>query len=366
MICTASSSTEHGLLAVSKDGDPALDSSQTQNMASPMKIGTVGIVGAGAWGTSLAQTVCKAGLEVILWAHEREVVAEINARHTNGAFLPGVTLDPSIGATAALADLGRSGAVLIVAPAQHVRSMAASLASHIPPGVPIVCCAKGIEQATGALMGEVLAQALPGHPLAVLSGPSFASEVARGLPAALTLGCRDEALARSLVESLSHRQFRLYASTDIKGVDLGGAVKNVLAIAAGIVAGKELGASAHAALVTRGFAELRRFGLALGARPETLMGLSGLGDLILTCGSPQSRNMSLGAALGKGRKLAEVLSERRAVTEGVYTAAAVVKLARERDIEMPISEAVAAIVSGTSGVDEAIEALMQRPLKVED
>jgi glycerol-3-phosphate dehydrogenase (NAD(P)+) len=228
-----------------------------------------------------------------------------------------------------------------------------------------VICAKGLEQATGKLLGEVLAEALPQATLAVLSGPSFAAEVARGLPAALTLAAKDEALGQTLAAALGGRHLRIYWSGDLVGVQLGGAVKNVLAIAAGIVQGRGLGASAHAALVTRGFAELRRFGEALGARAETLMGLSGLGDLLLTCGSPQSRNMSLGRALGQGQTLSAVLGNRRSVAEGVYTAAAVVRVAAEKGIDMPICRAVHAIVEGQLTIDAAIEALLSRPLRAE-
>ena len=229
----------------------------------------------------------------------------------------------------------------------------------------MVICAKGLEQATGSLMADVLTEVLPQATLAALSGPSFAADVARGLPAALTLACADEQLGQALAQSLGYRHFRLYWSGDVTGVQLGGAVKNVLAIAAGIVDGRQLGASAHAALVTRGFAELRRFGTALGAKTETLVGLSGLGDLLLTCGSPQSRNMSLGRALGQGQTLGTVLGSRRSVAEGVFTAAAVVKVARAKGIEMPICEAVHAIVEGLSTVDTAIEALLARPFKAE-
>jgi glycerol-3-phosphate dehydrogenase (NAD(P)+) len=247
-----------------------------------------------------------------------------------------------------------------------VRAMSAELAPHLPRGKPLVICAKGLEQATGKLLGEVVAETLPQAALAVLSGPSFAADVARGLPAALTLACRDDGLGARLVETLGYRQFRLYRSTDMMGVQLGGALKNVLAIAAGIVEGKGLGASAHAALVTRGFAELARFGEALGARAQTLMGLSGLGDLLLTCGSPQSRNMSLGRALGQGQTLQAVLGSRRSVAEGVYTAAAVVKVAAEQGIDMPIAQAVHAIVEGHLSVDAAIEALLARPFRAEE
>ncbi len=331
-----------------------------------MKIDSVGVVGGGAWGTALAQTLRLAGRDVVLWARETETVEEINARHVNTLFLPGVGLDPKLRATTKLADIAAQDVVLMVAPAQHVRAVSKELAPQLRPGQPFVICAKGIERETGKLMGEVAAEVVPDATQAALSGPSFAADVARGLPAAVTIACEREDIGRKLAESLGYRQFRIYWSSDITGVELGGAVKNVLAIAAGIVDGKGLGASAHAALVTRGFAELRRFGMALGARPETLTGLSGLGDLILTCGSPQSRNMSLGRALGQGRTLDEVLGERRAVTEGVFTAAAVVRLARAKGIEMPIAEAVNAIVEGRVTVDAAIAGLMQRPFKAED
>lgn len=331
-----------------------------------MRIDSVGVVGAGAWGTALAQTLRLAGRRVVLWAREAETVADINARQVNTAFLPGISLDPGLKATGELAEIAGQDIVLMVAPAQHVRAVARDMRPHLRPGQPFVVCAKGIERDTGKLMGEVIAETLPDVTQAALSGPSFAADVARGLPAALTIACAREDLGRHLAESLGYRQLRLYWSSDLVGVELGGAVKNVLAIAAGIVDGKGLGASAHAALVTRGFAELRRFGLALGARGETLMGLSGLGDLVLTCGSPQSRNMSLGRALGQGRSLDEVLGERRAVTEGVFTAAAVVRLARAKGVEMPIAEAVNAIVDGRATVEDAIAGLLQRPFKAED
>jgi glycerol-3-phosphate dehydrogenase (NAD(P)+) len=336
-----------------------------QTGASFVRFSSVGIIGGGAWGTALAQTMRMAGRDALLWAREPEVVHAINASHTNDPFLPGVPLDPGLQATANLAGLAALDILLMVAPAQHVRSVAATLEPLIAAGKPLVLCAKGLEQATGKLLGEVIAEVLPQATLAVLSGPSFAADVVRGLPAALTLACADDSLGTRLVETLAYRQFRLYRSSDVIGVQLGGAVKNVLAIAAGIVEGKGLGASAHAALVTRGFAELRRFGEALGARADTLIGLSGLGDLLLTCGSPQSRNMSLGRALGQGQTLQSILGSRRSVAEGVYTAAAVAKVAAERGIDMPISLAVHAIISGKATVDEAIEALLSRPLRSE-
>lgn len=331
-----------------------------------MKLTSVCVIGGGAWGTALAQTLALGGQNVTLWAREPDVVDDIRTRRVNRSFLPGISLDSHITATTSLGDAAASDAVLIVAPAQHVRPTSEALAKHLRPETPVVMCAKGIEQATGKLMGDVISETLPTAQFAVLSGPSFASDVARGLPAALTLACRNETIGRGLAAALSSRQMRLYWTSDVVGAELGGAVKNVLAIAAGIVEGRGLGASAHAAIVTRGFAELRRFGEALGARPETLLGLSGLGDLVLTCGSPQSRNMSLGRSLGEGKSLSNILGARTAVTEGVYTAAAVVRLAREKGIEMPIAEAVHAIIEGRASVEDAITALMLRPLKAED
>jgi glycerol-3-phosphate dehydrogenase (NAD(P)+) len=327
---------------------------------------SIAVIGAGAWGTALAQTLVQSGRTVTLWARESETVADINDRHVNRTFLPGVALDEKLRATQSLAACASADAILLVCPAQHVRAVTKDLAPHVRPGQPLVICAKGIEQSTGLRMGAVAAATVPDMTLAALSGPSFAADVARGLPAALTIACRDERLGKLLAERLGDRQLRLYWSDDIVGVELGGALKNVLAIAAGIVDGKGLGASAHAAIVTRGFAEMRRLGHALGARHETMMGLSGLGDLVLTCGSRQSRNMSLGRALGEGESLSAVLGERVAVTEGVFTAAAVVRIAQEKRIEMPITEAVHSVLEGHRSVDDAIAGLMSRPFKAED
>jgi glycerol-3-phosphate dehydrogenase (NAD(P)+) len=331
-----------------------------------LQMRSVSVVGGGAWGTALAQTLSHNGLSVALWAREPEVVEDINVRHVNRTFLPGIDLNPAIHATGDISTVARTDAILAVVPAQHLRDVMTKLAKQIAPGTPVILCAKGIEQSTGRFMGDVLEEVAPHALRAALSGPSFASDVARGLPSALTLACRNESVGRALASVLSSRQMRLYWSNDVLGAELGGAVKNVLAIAAGIVSGRGLGASAHAAIVTRGFAELRRFGEAMGARPETLLGLSGLGDLILTCGSPQSRNMSLGRALGEGRSLAEILGARAAVTEGIYTCKALVGLARGHGIDMPIAEAVHGIIEGQISVEDAITALMQRPLKAED
>jgi len=326
---------------------------------------TIGVIGGGAWGTALAQTLVAAGREVVLWAREPEVVADISGQHANGTFLPGVSLDPRLEATGDLAVATARDIVLLVSPAQHVRSTAKAMTASLKPGTPVVICAKGIEQSTGELLADILTEALPAAVPAILSGPSFAADVARGLPTAVTLATPDPSAGPALAEALSSRHFRIYWTNDLIGTQLGGAIKNVLAIAAGIVDGRGLGASAHAALVTRGFAEMRRLAEALGARSDTLMGLSGLGDLLLTCGSPQSRNMSLGRALGQGQSLQAVLGSRRSVAEGVYTAEAAVRLATERAIEMPIAASVRAIVAGESTIDDVIAGLMSRPLKAE-
>ncbi|MGI9384401.1 MAG: NAD(P)H-dependent glycerol-3-phosphate dehydrogenase [Methyloligellaceae bacterium] len=331
-----------------------------------MSYQSIGIIGGGAWGTSLAQSAHRASRDALLWAYEPETITDINEAHQNRTYLPGVTLDRAIRATGKLTEIADCDAVLMVAPAQHVRGIAAELAESLPEGRPVVICAKGIEQKTHALMSEVMADALPQATAAVLSGPSFAAEVARGLPAAVTLACADEETGKALVHALGHTTFRPYWSSDLIGAQIGGAVKNVLAIAAGIVAGKELGASAHAALTTRGFAEIVRLGSALGARPETLSGLSGLGDLLLTCGSPQSRNMSLGKALGEGRTMKEVLGARKSISEGVFTASAVAEMARDHGLDMPICQAVHEVVSGDVSVDDAIEGLLSRPFRAEN
>lgn len=331
-----------------------------------MALDSISVLGGGAWGTALAQVQARHNQPVTLWARNGAAVHEINTQHTNAGYLPGFALHEKLTATIDLAEAAKADIILMVAPAQQARSVSSQLRPLVGENSVVVICAKGIEQQSGQLLGRVLGDELPGVQLAVLSGPGFATDVARGLPAALTLACKDETLGRALAERLSHPEFRLYWSSDTVGVELGGAVKNVLGIAAGILDGKKLGGSAHAALVSRGFAELRRLGEALGARGETLMGLSGLGDLILTCGSAQSRNMSLGRALGEGQPLADILSSRRAVTEGVYTAAAVKRLAREHGIEMPICRAVSDILDGAVSVDGAIAGLLQRPLKAED
>ncbi|MBM3543025.1 MAG: NAD(P)-dependent glycerol-3-phosphate dehydrogenase [Alphaproteobacteria bacterium] len=330
-----------------------------------MALQSVGIVGAGAWGTALAVTARRAGRDVSIWAYELETITDINEAHRNGIYLPGITLDRSIRATASFKEVAARDLLLLATPAQLIRAVTSELAPYIKDGQPVVICAKGIEQETGKLLSQVVTETLPKADIAVLSGPSFAAEIARGLPAAVTLATARETQGSALSYALSHSPFRCYWSDDVVGAEIGGAVKNVYAIAAGIVAGKKFGESAHAALVTRGFAEMARFGTALGARFETLAGLSGLGDLVLTCGSPQSRNMSLGIELAEGRSVEEVLKKRPTVTEGVYTASALIEMAAARNIDMPIAQAVDAVVSGRATVDQAIEALLARPLRAE-
>ncbi|KAA0573834.1 NAD(P)H-dependent glycerol-3-phosphate dehydrogenase [Azospirillum sp. Sh1] len=326
----------------------------------------IGVVGGGAWGTALALAALRAGRETLLWAREPAVVEAMSIRRENRDYLPGVPLPDALRVTGELADLGDCGAVLLVSPAQHARSVTAGMAPLLKPGAPVVVCAKGIELDSHALMSEAVGAALPaGNPVAILSGPTFAAEVARGLPTAVTLACADHDLGTALVAALGSRTFRPYLSDDVVGSQIGGAVKNVLAIACGVVEGRRLGDNARAALITRGLAEITRLALALGGRAETLMGLSGLGDLTLTCSSLQSRNMSLGAALGEGKSLAEILAARRSVAEGVYTAAAVVGLAAKLGVDMPICAAVDAILNRGAGLDETIDGLLSRPFRGE-
>jgi len=324
-----------------------------------------GVAGGGAWGTALAQVCARAGLETVMWVREREVVDAINTAHENSLFLPGVALDPAIRATHDFIDLARSDLILAVPPAQHMRATLAALSPQIADGLPVVLCAKGVEQGSLKLMTEVLAETMPQARPAVLSGPSFAGEVARGLPTAVTLACPDEALGWRLAETLATASFRPYLASDMVGAEAGGAVKNVLAIACGVAEGRGLGRSAHAALITRGFAEMTRLAVALGARPETLAGLCGLGDLVLTCSSPQSRNMSLGLALGQGETPEAALSGKLSVAEGAASAPAVRALAHRLGVDVPICAAVAAILAGEVAVDAAIRELLARPLREE-
>jgi glycerol-3-phosphate dehydrogenase (NAD(P)+) len=320
---------------------------------------SVAVIGAGAWGTALATVAARAGRRVTLWARNAEHATQVASSRENPR-LPGVPLDPDIVVTSDLALAARADMLLVATPAQHLRGTVASLASHLTKPTSVIACAKGIEHGTHKFMTEVIAEAAPISQPAILSGPSFADDVALGLPTAVTLAAREEALASELVQALGSPTFRPYHSTDVRGVEIGGAAKNVLAIAVGIAVGRKLGASAQAALTTRGFAELARFGRGLGARSETLMGLSGLGDLILSCSSPQSRNFALGLALGRGEA-----PPAGKLAEGEFTAPVLIELAASHDIEMPVSSAVAAILSGKTTIDAAIEGLLTRPFKAE-
>ena len=322
----------------------------------------IGVIGGGAWGTALAQVAAQGDRPVTLWAREPEVVAAVNQAHENPLFLPGVILSPAIHATAALGDLASCDALLVVAPAQHVRAVLGELGVGT---TPLILCAKGIEAGTRLLISEVAAAVAPSAPIAVLSGPTFAHEVAAGLPTAITLACADEARGVALGDRLALPAFRPYFSTDVVGAEIGGAGKNVLAIACGVVEGAGLGQNARAALIARGFAEMTRFGLARGARAETLAGLSGLGDLVLTCSSTSSRNFSLGVGLGQGRPAAELLADRRTVAEGAFTAPVLREAAEAAGIDMPVSEAVCALLEGAH-VRDVVGALLARPLARED
>jgi glycerol-3-phosphate dehydrogenase (NAD(P)+) len=321
---------------------------------------SVSVIGAGAWGTALAGVAARAGRDVVLYARSAALAAEIAATRANPK-LSGIRLATTIAVTDDLARAARADVILIATPAQHLREAVAALAPHLAAATPLIACAKGIERGTHKFMTEVIVEAAPAAIAAILSGPSFAQDVAQGLPTAVTLAAKDAELAGALVQALGSATFRPYHTTDVRGVEIGGAAKNVLAIAAGIVVGRKFGASAQAALTTRGFSELARLGRACGARSETMAGLSGLGDLILTCSSPQSRNFALGVALGRGDAPA-----RDKLAEGEFTAPVLVELAASQNVDMPVSQAVAAILSGATTIDAAIENLLTRPFKAEE
>jgi glycerol-3-phosphate dehydrogenase (NAD(P)+) len=327
-----------------------------------MSFRDIAVIGGGAWGTALALTCARAGRKVTLWEHDAANAVNL-AKKRESLFLPGVRLDDGIALAADLADAARKQVILLVVPAQAARSAAMALSPLLAADTPVIVCAKGIERGSKKFMTEVIAECLPKAAPAMLSGPSFAADVARGLPTAVTLAANDDKLAAKLAKAVGSANFRPYHSSDVRGVEIGGAAKNVLAIAAGIVAGRGLGASAAAALTTRGFAELARFGRAYGAKAETMMGLSGLGDLLLTCSSPQSRNFSFGVALGRGQRSADIHG---GLAEGVFTAPVLLDMAHDRGVEMPISAAVAALLEERMSVDGAIESLLTRPLKAEE
>ena len=322
----------------------------------------IGVIGGGAWGPALAQVAAEGGRETLLWAIEEDVVAAINRIHENPVYLHGVKLNPAIRATGNFSELSDCDAWLVATPAQHMRAVL----GYLPcPDMPLVLCAKGIEEISGALLHQVARDVCPMSPVAVLSGPTFAHEVARDLPTAVTLAAEDVGLAETLRDRIARPTFRIYVSDDVAGAEIGGAIKNVLAIACGVVEGRGLGENARAALVARGFAEMRRFGLAHGAKRETLSGLSGLGDLVLTCSSTSSRNYSLGVGIGQGQPAAELLSNRKTVAEGAFTAPVLARLAREQGIDMPIVDAVDSLIAGRANVDQVLDALLSRPPRAE-
>ena len=324
-----------------------------------------GILGGGAWGTALANLLASNSHDALLWTFETDCAQSINADHVNTQYLPDVTLHPALRATSRLADLASSDILLAVVPAQHMRGVLREFSPHARDKLPVVLCAKGIEQTSLLMMTDVLAEEVPRSVPAVLSGPSFAADVARGLPTAVTLACAHADTRQHLADAISAPSFRLYTTDDLMGAEIGGAVKNVLAIACGIAVGLEFGKSAHAALIARGFAEMTRLGVAMGAEAQTLTGLCGLGDLILTCSSEMSRNMSCGLALGRGTPIAEILDARAQVTEGVSSAPAICALGQRHGVELPICHAVADILSGKLDVSDAVAQLLNRPLSAE-
>ncbi|MDP3255533.1 MAG: NAD(P)H-dependent glycerol-3-phosphate dehydrogenase [Bosea sp. (in: a-proteobacteria)] len=331
-------------------------------MSGADRVQTIGIIGAGAYGAALALAAVGAGRDVLIWARDDAAVEAIRLTR-QAPRLPGVTLPERVSATASLADLVAADALLLTVPTQSLRQACEALASRLPADRPVISAAKGIEQRTGLFTTQIIAQALPGARPAILSGPSFAADIGKGLPTAVTLAATDAALAQALAEALSSPAFRIYHSADPRGVEIGGAAKNVLAIAAGIAIGLGYGESARAALVARGFAELRRFGQAHGAQSETLMGLSGLGDVVLSCASPQSRNFAFGLALGQGRSVTDAAGG--ALAEGAFTAQILAQMARAGGVDMPIADAVAGIIDGEIGVREAVTGLLARPLRAE-
>ncbi len=323
----------------------------------------IAVIGGGAWGTALALTCARAGRKVTLWEQDPTNADTLKTKRES-RFLPGVRLDDNIAIASDVGQAACADALLLVVPAQAVRAVAKTLAPLLAAGTPVIICAKGIERGSKKFMSEVIAECAPGAAPAILSGPSFAADVARGLPTAVTLAATDAKLAAALAQAVGSATFRPYHSSDVRGVEIGGATKNVLAIAAGVVTGRGLGASALAALTTRGFAELVRFGKAYGAKPETMMGLSGLGDLLLTCSSPQSRNFTFGVNLGRGHDPATI-QKTTGLAEGAFTASVLLYMARERSVDMPISAAVVALLEGKMNVDAVIESLLTRPLKAE-
>lgn len=324
---------------------------------------SIGVIGAGAWGTAIAQVQARAGRDTLIWAREPEVVASINVNHENPHYLPQIQLHENLRATEDLNAAAQQDIILVVTPAQHVRATLEVIKDQIPAGKDVIICSKGIELDTGMLMSQVAFQVIPQASIAILTGPNFAREIGKGLPGACTIGVADPDKGAELQDNLGEKRFRPYTTTDVIGTQLGGAIKNVIAIACGVVTGRQMGESARAALLTRGIAEISRLGVAMGAHKVTLLGMCGVGDLMLTCSSMQSRNFSLGVALGEGKTLEEILGPRKSVTEGVHTAKATLALARKYAVDMPITEAVFKTLDEGLPVDEAIEEMLNRPFK---
>ena len=323
-----------------------------------MTIERLAVIGGGAWGTALAQVAAQGGRETMLWALEDDVVTAVNRIHENPVYLKGIKLDPTIRATSNFSDLASADAWLVVTPAQHMRAV---LGRSPCPNMPLVLCSKGIEEGSGKLLHEVAHEVCPTSPVAVLSGPTFAHEVATGLPTAVTLACEDNDIGQAIRRRINLPAFRTYLTDDVAGAEVGGAIKNVLAIACGVAEGRGLGQNARAALIARGFAEMIRFGVAMGGRRETLAGLSGLGDLVLTCSSTSSRNFSLGVAIGQGKNIADLMTDRRTVAEGAHTAPVLHRIAVERGIDMPLVGAVLDLLEGRVKIGELLETLLSRP-----
>jgi glycerol-3-phosphate dehydrogenase (NAD(P)+) len=326
----------------------------------------IGIIGAGAWGTALAQCLAKSGKQVLIWAREPEVVSAINEEHENKVFIPGYKLHESIQATDRLSYTADCDTLLLVTPAQYVRATLDALKADIAEGKPIVICSKGIELSTGNLMTQVAEEEAPNATIAILTGPTFASEVIRGLPSAVTIAANDKDVAQELRDGLASRTLRPYITDDMIGAQLGGAVKNVIAIAAGVLNGRDLGENARAALITRGLAELARLASAMGAKKETLMGMCGIGDLLLTCSSMQSRNFSFGTELGQGKTMQDILDSRQSVTEGVHTAKALMVMAKKHAVDMPISESVYQCLVKSADIEDVIDSILERPLRASE
>ncbi len=323
-----------------------------------MSFEKLAVIGGGAWGTALAQVAATGGRETLLWALEDDVVAAVNAINENPIYLKGLKLDPAVRATSSFSELAVADAWLVVTPAQHMRAV---LGRSPCPGKPLILCSKGIEESSGKLLHDVAREVCPTSPVAVLSGPTFAHEVAAGLPTAVTLACEDRELGEALRARINLPHFRTYCTDDVAGAEVGGAVKNVLAIACGVAEGRGLGQNARAALIARGFAEMTRFGMAMGGRRETLAGLSGLGDLVLTCSSTSSRNFSLGVAIGEGEDPAELMKDRRTVAEGAHTAPVLDRLSKGLGIDMPLVEAVTMLLTGKVRIDELLTTMLERP-----